>query len=611
MSASLASIYAPLTWRTVRGLIEHHILQAHFQPIADLRDGSVYAHEALIRGPSGSAYAMPEALFAAAQREKCGFELEIECVKQALAAWSEGTQHGRLFLNISASALVRTLTERGIEDVIEVAGRHRVPLSAIVIELTEHELVRDPEALLGVCTTLRRHGIGIALDDFGDGRSSLRLWSELKPDFVKIDKYFLKDLARHGDKLRTLRALLQIAENFGSRLIAEGLEGAEELLLARDLGITYGQGWVLGRPAAHTVDVFLPEAQAVFNSRDIAVFPEPQRASNSGFTASRLLVAAPTVTSDTSHDAIYEILRRNERLHALAVVDDDKPVALINRSQFIANYARLYFKELYGNKPCTLFASVAPLTIELHTGIEELTGVLTSGDQRYLTEGFIITEGGRYRGLGTGQQLVRAVTEARIEAARHANPLTFLPGNIPISEHIERLLANGNDFVAAYADLNHFKPYNDQYGYWRGDEMIRLVARALIGQCEPRRDFVGHVGGDDFLILFQSGDWLERCERIVATFNEKARDLFDPEALAAGGIHAEDRHGDMRFHPCTTLCIGAVQVQPGHYEHADDVASAAASAKREAKHGNRGVVVLDPRRGRPGSGSERTRIAAA
>jgi diguanylate cyclase (GGDEF)-like protein len=283
-----------------------------------------------------------------------------------------------------------------------------------------------------------------------------------------------------------------------------------------------------------------------------------------------------------------------DALHALAVVgDDDRPIALINRNQFIASYARPFFKELYGTKPCTLFASLSPMTVELHTGIEELTAVLTSGDQRYLTEGFIITEGGRYRGLGTGQHLVKAVTEARIEAARHANPLTFLPGNIPLTDHIDRLLTSGRDFVAAYADLNHFKPYNDHYGYWRGDEMIRLAAGMLLGQCDARRDFVGHVGGDDFVMLFQSNDWLERCERIVSAFNEKALQLFDPEALSAGGILAEDRHGDLRFHPCTTLCIGIVQVQPGRFSHADDVANAAASAKRKAKKGNQAVVVLD------------------
>jgi len=587
MTPARASTYAPLTWRSVRDLIDHHLLKVHFQPIADLRDGSVHAHEALVRGPVDSRLAMPDALFAVAHHEGCGFELEVESVKQALRAWSGSRRTGRLFLNFSADSLVRMLRERSIKDVLQIASEQGVAPSMLVIELTEHEQVRDFDALLATCTTLRRHGVTIALDDFGDGRSSLRLWSELKPDIVKIDKYFLKDLARHGDKLQTLRALLQIAETFGSRLVAEGLEGAEELRLARDLGITFGQGWALGRPLPQPVEQLLPLAQSVLASPDIAVFPELKRASNSGFTASRLLITAPSIPPTATHDA-------PDALHALAVVEDDKPIALVNRSQFIANYARPYFKELYGNKPCTLFASLSPLTIELHTGIEELTNVLTSGDQRYLTEGFVITEGGRYKGLGTGQQLVRAVTEARIEAARHANPLTFLPGNIPITDHIERLLASGRDFVAGYADLNHFKPYNDQYGYWRGDEMIRLVAGVLGAQCDPRCDFVGHVGGDDFVILFQSTDWQERCHRIVAIFNEKAKELFDAEALAAGGIHAEDRHGDMRFHPCTTLCIGAVPVQPGRFDHAEDVASAAASAKRQAKRDNLSVVVQDP-----------------
>lgn len=267
-------------------------------------------------------------------------------------------------------------------------------------------------------------------------------------------------------------------------------------------------------------------------------------------------------------------------------------MALIDRSQFIARWAKPFFNDLYGRRSCTLFANTTPLVVDAETGIEALTSVLTSADQRYLREGFIITQGGRYLGLGTGEQLVRSVTEARIEAARHANPLTFLPGNIPISQHIGRLITSGRSFVAAYADLNHFKPFNDEYGYWRGDEMIRLVARVISSHCDSQRDFVGHVGGDDFVVLFQSDDWEQRCEDIVVRFNELARGLFDPEALEAGGIMAEDRHGERRFHPCTTLSIGAVRVAPGSLSRSEDVASAAAAAKRHAKHGQLSIYVM-------------------
>jgi EAL domain-containing protein (putative c-di-GMP-specific phosphodiesterase class I) len=105
---------------------------------------------------------------------------------------------------------------------------------------------------------VRSVGIALALDDFGDGRSSLRLWSQLKPEIVKIDKYFTKNISENGDKLKTIQALQQIAAVFGSELVAEGIETAEDLRVLRDLGITYGQGYFLGHPdrqPAHYLNV--------------------------------------------------------------------------------------------------------------------------------------------------------------------------------------------------------------------------------------------------------------------------------------------------------------------------------------------------------------------
>jgi len=235
-------------------------------------------------------------------------------------------------------------------------------------------------------------------------------------------------------------------------------------------------------------------------------------------------------------------------------------------------------------------ANFQPRLIERDHSVDELVGILTSEDQRYLADGFIVTDNGRYVGLGTGDQLVRSVTETRIEAARHANPLTFLPGNIPISQHIERLIKKKVRFVACYADLNNFKPFNDYYGYWRGDEMIRLLARLAMEQCDPQRDFLGHVGGDDFMLLFQSPDWRARSERLVQAFNTQALSLFDAQARDAGGIEAEDRHGSLRFFPCTSVSIGAVAIDGGRFSRAEDVANLAALAKHDAKRAGSGLV---------------------
>ena len=91
-------------------------------------------------------------------------------------------------------------------------------------------------------------------------------------------------------------------------------------------------------------------------------------------------------------------------------------------------------------------------------------------------------------------------------------------------------------------------------------------------------------------MLFRS-DWLARCERVVESFNERARDLFDEEAIERGGIEAEDRHGVMRFFPCTTLSIGAVPVRPGAFNRPEQVASAAAAAKHKAKISSQGIAI--------------------
>jgi diguanylate cyclase (GGDEF)-like protein len=591
LEALRRSLDEALRLQTVGQVLARKSLQAHYQPIVQLKNGAVIGHESLIRGPVDSPLRMPDALFQAARAEDLSVELELACLREGVRSWACHEQDKRLFLNLSARAVVEVVDRMSLPGLMKALQAAAVSPAALVIEVTEHEHVSDLPRLIDAASALRSHGLRFALDDFGDGRSSLRLWAELRPEIVKIDKYFIRDIQDEAVKVQTLKGLSRFAETFGTILLAEGIETEAELQVVRDLGIELGQGYFLGRPDATPAPAVAPRAADVIASSLIAVLPEMTRAANTAFTVERLAVKAPTVAPGALIDDVAKAFAGDSTLRAMALVEDGRPVGLLNRQAFVDRYARPYFKELYGRKACMLFANATPLLLDKHTGLDAMTAVLTSSDQRYLTEGFIVTEGGRYLGLGTGEQLVRVVTEARIEAARHANPLTFLPGNIPISEHIERLLQSGGEFVACYCDLNDFKPYNDHYGYWRGDEMIRLVATTLVSHCDPRRDFVGHVGGDDFVVLFQSDDWLDRCERIVASFNQKALSLFDAEALAVGGIEAEDRQGVRRFFRCTTLSIGVVPVRPGAFTRSEQVATAAAAAKHKAKLSSLGLSI--------------------
>jgi diguanylate cyclase (GGDEF)-like protein len=579
---------------TLQDVLDQQRLAPVYQPIINLAEHNIYGYESLIRGPQGTALHTADTLFAAAHTEPLRIDLELAAARQGLQQFFARRGQGKLFINMSASVLVHYFLRSGEARFPAVFSHTKLPLSSIVIELTEHERIAHYSDLLKAVELLRAHGVAFALDDFGDGRSSLRLWSELRPEIVKIDRYFTKDIDSQAHKLQTFKALLHISEVFDTQLVAEGIETAEELEVIRDLGVVYAQGFFLGRPIEQPDVAVSQAALEVLGNQQVVVYPALRQVTRGRFSADKLTIQAPPAHAEMRNDELVDIFQAHPSLHALAVVDEQNvPLGLINRRDFMDRYAHPYHKELFGKRPCTVFMDASPIMVDKHQGIEQLTAILTSDNQRYLSDGFIITDAGRYLGLGTGEQLVRAVTEVRIEAARHANPLTFLPGNLPISEHIDRLLATGGGFTACYCDLNHFKPYNDQYGYWRGDEMIRLVAGVISANCDPRRDFVGHVGGDDFVVLFQSHDWRARCERIVHVFNERALSMFDAQALARGGIDAEDRHGNPSFFPLTTLTIGAVLIAPGAYQRAEDVASAAAAAKRAAKHSHAGVYQID------------------
>ena len=582
-------------------LIAERALAAVFQPIVDLGSGTVVGYEGLIRGPRGTDLEPPAALFAQAARDGTTIALEQAAALACLDAFAALGCDGKLFLNFSAGTIVQLVRER--ERARQLLGRAGVGAERIVIELTEQTAMPDVARIEPAVASLRDAGIQFALDDYGTANASMNLWLRLHPDVVKIDRFFIHDIARDPLKFEAVRAMQHFAHASGAQLIAEGIENASDLIVVRDMGICCVQGFLLGRPNARPSPVVAPAARDAIRTPHIAVFPGATRTARpAGTIAAKMLVPAPALPRDATSNDVLDLFNRMPGLHAVALVERGRPVALVNRRGFIDRFTLPYHREVFGKKPCLQFANDAPLMIDNATSVEQLAMLLASHDQRYLADGFVITEHGRYLGLGTGESLVRTVTEMRIEAARYANPLTFLPGNIPISAHIDRLLERDAGFHACYVDLNQFKPFNDQYGYWQGDEVLKFAATVLAGVCDPQRDFLGHVGGDDFLVLFQRDDWRARATDAIARFNDGAQRFYTQADRLAGGLRGEDRHGNPAFFGFVTMAIGAVGVPAGAHGAmrygSDEIASVAALAKRRAKQQPGGLAVVDLDAGR-------------
>lgn len=227
---------APILHRAC-DILDAGVLRAHYQPIIQLKDGKVVAHESLIRMPAHATLRSPDEFFKAARAEGLTVRAEQACLEEGMRSWAEHKPDTRLFLNLSAFAIIEMVDRLTVPGVLRALHAASISPSALVIEITEHEHVSDLPRLIATATALRATGLRFALDNFGDGRSSLRLWAELPPEIVKVDKYFIHDVAIQPIKVQTLRGLTRLAETFGTKLVAEGIETEDELLVVRDLGI--------------------------------------------------------------------------------------------------------------------------------------------------------------------------------------------------------------------------------------------------------------------------------------------------------------------------------------------------------------------------------------
>ncbi len=307
------------------------------------------------------------------------------------------------------------------------------------------------------------------------------------------------------------------------------------------------------------------------------VFPLPN-------TVSCLVTPNPSIAPDLNVDAVGTILRRNKNLYYLPVVRDGSPIGLIRRLDFMDIFLSNFGRELHGKKPATLFMDPKPLIIEEELLLEHASRLVTSRMDRFSDpHAFIIARNGRYSGLGWTMNLLEKITDLRVHDARYANPLTLLPGNVPIQDRIEELIKFRRLFAVAYCDLDHFKPFNDVYGYQQGDQVIQSVGKILSVHADPERDFVGHIGGDDFIVVFESPDWHSRCECILKEFGRAAPRFYTDLDQLQGGIKALDRCGQEQFFPLLSLSVGVIQPELDDCRSHHDVATLATEAKHQAK----------------------------
>jgi EAL domain-containing protein (putative c-di-GMP-specific phosphodiesterase class I)/GGDEF domain-containing protein len=578
----------------LRKLLEDRALTTVFQPIFGFREGRIIGYEALVRGPEGSLIQTPAELFAAAKAEGVAVELNLMCIQEILRAFAGRKLAGSLFLNASPQLIVqRGFDQQRAARFLESLG---IEPERVVIELTEDYPTLDFKLVHESLMLYRSMGLRVAIDDLGEGFASLRLWSELKPEYVKADKHFVTGIAEDPVKVQFLRAIQHIAENSASQVIAEGIENAADFKVVKDIGIACGQGWFIGRPSPQPDGKLPHEAQRAQADARVPVIPAPRLRAGTEPCAHDFVHAVEAAKPQASLASLLEQFNFTPTLASIPVIGPSGIEGVVSRAWLDFVRASPSAQQL-GARACIEFADRAPIKVEADLDLAALTAILVESDARRMADGFVIVSSGRYLGMGASADVMRSLQSSRVLAARYTNPLTLLPGQVPINEHLDRLLAGRVPFTAWFIEVDQMRGLNDSEGFATGDALIHSTARLVESACAHGIDFAGHVTGSRFVLLAQSGDWRERAEKLLARFPEVIESHVPADARERGYFTVKRRDGRDYVRPLPKLVLGILPVLPGVFESRHEVVAVAKRAAEMAQGHAGSAMYVDQQHG--------------
>jgi diguanylate cyclase (GGDEF)-like protein len=531
------------------------LITTHYQPILDFKSGSILGWEALSRGPEGSSFRSPVILFETAEQLGRLFALERLCRESAIRNAGQLSDGQKLFLNIHPKTMADPEFTPG--KTLELMQQAGLSPDNVVFEITERHSVQEFNLFYRTLDHYRSQGFRIAVDDAGAGYAGLTMIAELQPEYIKLDKSLIDKIHKDPVKRALVETTVTFADKIGSRIIAEGIETKAQAVCLKDIGVHCGQGYFLARPAAPKPDL-TRECQELQSVGDIA-----SKTITCSLPIGDLAQPPHAVTNDYLVSEAQDFFKKNNRFSSIIVVEDDIPRGLVMEYHLNRQLSTQYGIALYYRRPIESVMDATPLTVEFDTPVEQAARKAMKREHLKAYDEIIVTRKGRLYGVVSVQSLLNAMAKIQVEMAKGTNPLTGLPGNVAIEQEVESRIAQNRRFSIIYADLDHFKVYNDTYGFKNGDRIIKLAADIM---SWATRKHAGqdarlcHIGGDDF-VLITSPESIEKiCKSIHRCFGRLVKLCYCPEDRERGWINAKGRDGKERNYPLVSISLGVIEI---------------------------------------------------
>jgi EAL domain-containing protein (putative c-di-GMP-specific phosphodiesterase class I)/GGDEF domain-containing protein len=565
----------------LKKIIDEKAIKTVFQPIISLVDGEVLGHEALSRITCDSGIRNMETLFALAGHYNCLWDLEQLCRTRAFEAafkFMIPPYSKKLFINVNPNVLHDESFQKGLTK--EYLNQYQISSSNIIFEITERNMIRDIEGFLAAIDHYKGQDYKIAIDDAGAGYSGLNLISDVNPNFIKLDMKLTRDIHIDNLKAALVKGMVELSKISNISLIAEGIEKEEELEALINLGVQYGQGYYIQRPNAEVKDI---EPSIVDRIRELVLRKNDVMVSGIfKLPIEKICTKTGTIPPTMLVPEVFDAFKHDPGCFGLCVIENGVPVGTVTKEKLALKLSGQYGFALHQNKPISHIMDRNFLAVDCKTSIKTVSSSAMSREQDKLYDFIVVKKSGKYLGTVTIKDLLKKTTEIEVAAAKHQNPLSGLPGNLMIEQRLQQCISAGRKYSVAYLDIDNFKAYNDVYGFENGDRVLKLLA-GVIARNMHKDEFIGHVGGDDFVVIV--GDHVESdyFRQIVTEFEEEVLHFYNRDDVEKGYIIATNRRNMIEKFPLITLTLVSLNNKTSHFKDMFELTEALAGLKKHKK----------------------------
>ncbi len=571
----------------LKNIIDNRAIRTVFQPIISLRDGEVLGHEALSRITYDCSIMDMETLLALAGQYNCLWDLEQLCRTRAFEAafrFMIPPYNKKLFINVNPNVLHDESFQTGLTR--EYLNQYHISSSNIIFEITERNIIKDIDSFIATVNHYKSQSYKIAIDDAGAGYSGLNLISDVNPNYIKLDMKLTRDIHSDGLKAALVKGMVELSKISDISLIAEGIETEQEMETLIGLGVQYGQGFFIQYPDAEVKDT---HPSLIKRIKDLNLKKNNDLLNGIFNTPiENLCTRTSTIPPTELIPSVYDMFRHNPDWFGLCVIEDNVPVGIVTKESLAIKLSGQYGFALYQNKPISHLMDRNFLSVDCKTPVNIVSSAAMARESDKLYDFIVVKRDDEYLGTVTIRDLLKKTTELEVAAAKHLNPLSGLPGNLVIEHRLQQCVNSGN-YSVAYLDIDNFKAYNDVYGFENGDLILKLLSSIIVRNiCDD--EFVGHIGGDDFVIIVRSRVEADYFRNIVVEFENEVLRFYNQEDIEKGYIIARNRRNEVEKFPLITLTAVSVNDRNQHFKDVFDLTETLASLKKSKKLRNQGIL---------------------